>query len=119
MSHLHTNFSWPGMHNTVRKLIQECDVYQRCKIDTLQSAGLLQPLPIPNRIWIDISMDFVEGLPPSNCFIVIMVVVDRHSKYSHFIPLKHPFTALSVAKEFLNQIIRIHSISVSIVSDRD
>ena len=64
-------------------------------------------------------MDFIEGLPKSEGFSAILVVVDRFTKVSHFLPLKHPFTAASVAKVFLNNIVRLHGLPLSIVSDRD
>ncbi|KAL9408368.1 hypothetical protein AB3S75_046848 [Citrus x aurantiifolia] len=64
-------------------------------------------------------MDFIEGLPPSNGYTVIMVIVDRLTKYAHFVALKHPFTAITVAKAFVANVVRLHGIPTSIVSDRD
>jgi len=64
-------------------------------------------------------MDFIDGLPSSQGHDTIMVVVDRLSKYAHFVPLKHPYTALSVAKAFVANIVRLHGMPLSIVSDRD
>ena len=64
-------------------------------------------------------MDFVESLPKSNSKDTILVVVDRLSKYAYFIPLKHPYTALSVTQAFLDNIYRLHGLPTTIVSDRD
>ena len=64
-------------------------------------------------------MDFVEGLPKSNEYEVIFLVVDRFSKYGHFLPLKHPCTAKSVADLFVKEVVRLHGYPKSIASDRD
>jgi hypothetical protein len=64
-------------------------------------------------------MDFIEALPKVHGNSVILTVVDRFSKYAHFIPLGHPYTAASVAKAFFNDIVRLHGLLESIVSDRD
>lgn len=92
---------------------------QRKKHETVHLPGLLQPLPIPTGIWQDIALDFVEGLPSSNEYTVILVVVDRLTKYGHFIPIKHPYTLASIADTFIKEIFRLHGMSKSIVSDRD
>jgi hypothetical protein len=64
-------------------------------------------------------MDFVEGLPKSNGYSVILVVVDRLTKYAHFLPIKHPYTAHQIAHIFFADIVKLHGIQRSIVSDRD
>lgn len=64
-------------------------------------------------------MDFIVGLPKSKGYEAILVVVDRLSKYSHFIAIKHPYTARSIAEVFVKEVVRLHGILNSIVSDRD
>lgn len=64
-------------------------------------------------------MDFIEGLPLSDGFNVIMVVVDRFTKFAHFVPLKHPYTAPSVARLFVDSIVKLHGMPRTIISDRD
>lgn len=63
-------------------------------------------------------MDFIEGLPLANGFLVIMVVVDRLSKYSYCIPLKHPFIDVIVAVAFFDNVFKFHGLPTTIVSDR-
>jgi hypothetical protein len=103
----------------VKNFVKQCLVCQQAKHERTHPAGLLQPLPIPQGAWQDISMDFNEGLPKLEGYNYVLVVVDRFSKYAHFIPLSHPFTVRKVAKVILDFVVRLHGIHVSIVSDRD
>jgi hypothetical protein len=64
-------------------------------------------------------MDFISGLPKSKGFKAIFVVVDRLSKYAHFILLKRPYSARSLAETFTKEVVRLHGILESIVSDKD
>jgi len=103
----------------VRDFVRRCEVCQRNKTEHLRPSGLLQPLPVPSTVWADIAMDFVEGVPRVNGKSVILTVVDRFSKYAHFMPLAHPYTATSVARVFFDEVVRFHGLPASVVSDRD
>jgi hypothetical protein len=89
------------------------------KSEHLHPAGLLLPLQVPTAVWADIGLDFVEALPRVRGKSVILTVVDRFSKYCHFIPLAHPYSAESVAQAFFADIVRLHGMPQSMVSDRD
>ena len=110
---------WKGMRKDLVECIKGCQVCRQNKYSTLTPTGLLSPLPIPTQIWSNISLDFIEGLPLSKSFDVILVVVDRLSKYAHFIPLKHPFTTRTVADVFLKEVVKHHGFPETMVSDRD
>ena len=112
-------FYWPSMRADVLQFVQSCVTCAQAKPDRSKYPGLLQPLPVPKASWEVISMDFVEGLPCSGSANAILVVVDKFSKFAHFVPLRHPFTAESVAKLFLDNIYRLHGLPLSMISDRD
>ncbi|WVZ84101.1 LOW QUALITY PROTEIN: hypothetical protein U9M48_031164 [Paspalum notatum var. saurae] len=97
-----------------RTLVRSCTTCQRNKTETLRPAGNPR-----GAVWKDISLDFIEGPPKVGGKSVILTVVDRFSKYAHFIALGHPYTAASVARAFFNGIVRLHRFPSSIVSDRD
>ncbi|CAA7032416.1 unnamed protein product [Microthlaspi erraticum] len=81
--------------------------------------GLLQSLPIPEWKWDRITMDFVVGLPVSRTFDAIWVIVDRLTKSAHFLAIKKTDGAAVLARKFVREIVRLHGVSASIVSDRD
>ncbi|WVZ51134.1 hypothetical protein U9M48_002308 [Paspalum notatum var. saurae] len=73
-------FPRKGMKSHVESFVKQCSVCQQAKHSLAHPAGLLRPLPIPLATWQDISMDFIEGLPKSDGFNAILVVVDRFTK---------------------------------------
>jgi hypothetical protein len=112
-------FAWKGLKLAVHKFVTECVTCQQAKPDRTKSPGLLQPLSISEGAWQTITMDFVEGLPQSGQANCVLVVVDKFTRYAHFIPLKHPYAAGPVAKVFLDQVYKLHGMPSAIVSDRD
>lgn len=107
------------MRQDIKKFVRECSVCQENNHETVLPAGLLQPLAIPSRVWSDIAMDFIEGLPLSHGFSVILVVIDHSTKYGHFLPLAHPYTASKVTQVFLANIFKLHGMPTTIVLDRN
>jgi hypothetical protein len=112
-------FAWSGLKAQVVDFVRQCDTCQHAKHSNLPPDGLLQPLPTPTGPWQDITMDFIKGLPLSEGYNTILVVVDRFTKFAHFVPLRHPFTAASVARVFVDSVVKLHGMPRSIISDRD
>lgn len=83
----------------------------------MRLTGLLQPLSVQNKMRTDISMDIIEGLSYCNGYTIIMIVVDRLPKYVQLVSLKHPFTAVTIIKGFVNNVVGLHSIPTLMVSD--
>lgn len=90
-------YFWHNMKRDIEEFVQHCAICQQVKNSHTLPAGLLQPLPIPSQVWEDVAMDFITGLPPSFGYTVIMVVIDRLTKYAHFTPLKSDYNSKGVA----------------------
>jgi hypothetical protein len=116
---LRQTFFVPGAHGVVQDYVCSCSTCQRNKTEHLYPAGLLQPLQVPTDVWADVAMDFIEALPRVSGKSVILTVVVRFSKYAHFIPLGHPYMATMVAHGFFTNIVRLHGLLTSIVSECD
>ncbi|KAL0546711.1 hypothetical protein IC582_016623 [Cucumis melo] len=111
---------WRNMKREVAEFVSRCLVCQQVKAPRQKPAGLLQPLSIPEWKWENVSMDFITGLPRTlRGFTVIWVVVDRLTKSAHFVPGKSTYTASKWAQLYMSEIVRLHGVPVSIVSDRD
>jgi len=77
-------FAWPKLKQTITQFVQGCQICQQAKHEHVKLPRLLQPLPVPEQAWHTVSLDFIEGLPKSYKWDVILVVVDKFSKYAHF-----------------------------------
>ncbi|KAL0551919.1 hypothetical protein IC582_011012 [Cucumis melo] len=111
---------WRNMKREVAEFVSRCLVCRHIKAPRQKPAGLLQPLSIPEWKWENVSMDFITGLPRTlRAFTVIWVVVDRLTKSAHFVPGKSTYTASKWAQLYMSEIVRLHGVPVSIVSDRD
>ncbi|CAJ2656401.1 unnamed protein product [Trifolium pratense] len=119
IARIKAQFYWPDMKKDIAEYVHKCVVCQQAKTTNTSPAGLLQPLPIPSQVWEDIAMDFITGLPLSYGYTTIMVVVDRLTKSAHFIPMKTDYTSKTVAEAFMHNIVKLHGMPKSIVSDRD
>ena len=96
-------YTWPGMTQDVRRFVRNYNICSKSKIWREQKHGLLKPLPIPERIWSELSIDFITGLAPSKDCTSIRVVTDQLSKSIIAVPMKET-RAIDVAQTLLEHI---------------
>ena len=117
---LRSSYWWPGMKKEITEYVGKCLVCQQVKAEHQVPSGLLQSIQIPQWKWEKVTMDFVSGLPltprKNNS---IWVIVDRFTKSAHFLPVRTDFSLNKLAKLYIAEIVRLHGVPESIISDRD
>ncbi|CAI5472116.1 unnamed protein product [Closterium sp. Yama58-4] len=115
---LSRTYFWPGLAADVEDYIRSCDTCQRTKSSRQRKAGLLQPIPPPDRPRQVVKMDFIMALPRTvRGHDAIFVVVDKFSRAAHFIPTHGQVTAEEAATLLVDKVVRLYG--DSIISDRD
>ncbi|KAG8472925.1 hypothetical protein CXB51_034752 [Gossypium anomalum] len=109
---------WPGLEREVTKFVGKCLTCQQVKAEHQLPSGLLQPVKIPLWKWERVTMDFVSGLPLTQLKKdSIWLIMDRFTKSAHFIPVRTNFSLQKLAKLCVAEIVRLHAVPVSIISD--
>ena len=108
------------MKRDVARYISKCAVCQQVKIEHQRPGGLLQSFPIPEWKWDHITMDFVSGFPrTTRGHNVVWVIVDRLTKSAHFLGMNTTNTTETLSQLYIREIVRLHGVPLSIMSDRD
>ncbi|KAG7594056.1 Zinc finger CCHC-type superfamily [Arabidopsis thaliana x Arabidopsis arenosa] len=114
-------YHWVGMKKDVAAWVAKCSTCQLVKAEHQVPSGLVQNLPMPEWKWDYVTMDFVTGLPTGikSKHNAVWVVVDRLTKSAHFKAISETDGAEEIAAKYIDEIVRLHGVPVSIVSDRD
>ena len=110
---------WPTMHKTIRSFCRTCESCQRAKVSNQKPMGKLHTLPVPTKPWDSIGMDFIGPFPESKGYNYLWVVICRMTSMVHLIPVHTTMTATQLSWIYLREIVRLHGLPTSIVSDRD
>ena len=112
------DYTWPGLREFVKKYCKSCTTCMRAKLQRHKPYDLLKQIPIPERLWNSISMDFIETLPTSSGSDSILVIVDRLSKQAIFIPTTIHCTSEDLAVLFVTHVFSKHGVPEHVTSDR-
>ena len=117
---LKEHYLWNGMKKEIESFVSKCLTCQQVKVEHQKPAGKIQLLPILVWKWEKITIDFVTGLPRTQRqHDAIWVIVDRLTKSAHFLPVNVEDSLEKLAQLYVDEIVRLHGVPVSIVSDRD
>ena len=117
---LKMSFWWFGMKRDVSEFVTKCMVCQRIKAEHQVPSRLLQPIRIPEWKWDRITLDFLVGLPLTRRkHDSVWVVIDRLTKLDHFLSVRTDYSLDKLAELYIKEIVRLHGIPISIISDRD
>jgi hypothetical protein len=114
---LHQDYFWPRMHDDMTTFMKSCIPCGWAKAHRHKPYGMLQQLPIPECPWHSMLMDFIEQLPPSSGFTMILIVVDRLTKQALFLPTTDKVTSKEVANLYFKNIFSRHGVLAHITSD--
>jgi hypothetical protein len=117
--YIRRHYWWPRIGQDVENYCQTCLICQMTKSSTQKVPGLLHSLPIPSRPWGSIAMDFVGPFPESSGYDYLWVVICRLTSMVHLVPIRTTTTASELAWLYIREIVRLHGLAESIVSDRD
>ena len=117
---LHRQYYRSGMKRHVGDFVRRCLTCQQVKAEHQRLAGLLQPLEIVEWKWEHITMEFVTQLPrTSQKHDAVWVIVDQLTKLAHFLAVRMTFTQEEFCRLYIREILRLHGVPISIVSDQD
>src|ERR1700731_1685764 len=112
------DYTWPKLRGFVLDFCKSCTICGRAKAPWHKPYGMLKQLPIPEKLWNSISMDFIEQLPESSSFTAILVVVDRFTKQGIFIPMTNEVNSTELAHLFILHVFSKHGVPSHVTSDR-
>jgi hypothetical protein len=115
---LSRKYYWPGMLSYVERWVRNCHTCKRTIALREARQGVLKFLPISQKAWQNISMDFITHLPNSYGYDAILIIIDRLIKMKHFIYCKKTCNSEKVTRLYIKYIWKLHNLSKTIVFDR-